>query len=378
MIRALTLFYNPSSWSLSNILSELSTIITEYINALTGHVKELSLKGYRRITFPITPLKILKTESLSNFAKNIERIVKSNGMDFTASIHITGENVNYVNATEVAKVLLETKITFISYNLMGEPIDNRILDSYIELLKLSIDYGFWSELARVALSLNGPMLTPYYPLSVNTLDDNAISIASLYTDLLINKLSGKGEIKSMLSKHFKHCEELCMRIAKDLRIKYAGFDYSLSPWMEYSVAEVIEGLMDNKRLGDHGTLYTIYYVNRMLREAADNVGVKGVGFCEVMLPIAEDNLLKLRVSEGKLEIKDLISYTMICVAGLDMVYFPKEDLKFVKDIVMDLIALSNVKKRNIGVRLIPTPVKPYEIVEVEEFGKVPVMPLKYK
>lgn len=379
IVRAITLFYNPPSWDVGSITSDLSSILKEYTEVLARKLDKPLLKGGKRLSFPMLPGDMIEKVSIPYLIRKIEEIACGNGVDFVANLHISEDNIGNIKIDDVAKVLTKTKASFISYNinLKSDRKDiDRVIDSYIQLLRISISQGFWKELARVALALNGPILSPYYPVSVNTMKSNGIAIAALYTDLFKKTLLKKTvDVIDYIAKYFKLYNEIGKTIANTLNVEYFGFDFSLSPWMEYSVVEIVEKFMNGKELGDHGTLHTIYYLNMMLWRAAEKANIKKVGYCELMLPVAEDNILKLRVAKGKVKTKDLISYTIVCVAGLDMIYFPMEDLKYVKPIIEDLIAICEVKKRSIGIRLIPTSARPFEVIHTDEFGGVPVMSL---
>jgi uncharacterized protein (UPF0210 family) len=148
-----------------------------------------------------------------------------------------------------------------------------------------------------------------------------------------------------------------------------GADYSLSPWMENSTAEVIERV-GNCLMGELNCLSIIKRVNDTISVIAERFG--GLGFNEIMLPLAEDNILKQRVREGILGLKEMVYYTTSCLAGLDMVPIKTNDDELEKLIVV-LSDISNMKKRPMGVRLIPLP-KEFEGKEIKlgMFGSVPI------
>ncbi|MFN3803659.1 MAG: DUF711 family protein [Pyrobaculum sp.] len=213
------------------------------------------------------------------------------------------------------------------------------------------------HLARyVALSLGGAVYnSPYFPLSVTT--RRGVSISLLYP----NDLNSLEDVETVL----KRGEEVGMQVASSLGVEFIGVDGSLSPWGHESVAKAVERLF-NIRLGAFGSHDAIYKIN----QAIERAGVKKTGFNEVMLPVAEDEEIKRLVREGALNLDKLVSYTAVCVPGLDMAPVKIREWGEVKRLLYDLAAISATKRRVIGVRIFPVDVDEYD---VEGFGKTPAL-----
>jgi len=204
--------------------------------------------------------------------------------------------------------------------------------------------------------------TPYFPSTANIENVFGFSIALRYVDLFNDYLKGGVKIISFL---------------KDIRSKigeyisyFKGIDFSLSPWMEESVAGLVE---DNFKIkvGGLGSFYAIYSINMKIKELARLKIVNNIGYNEVMLPVGEDNILKKRVEENTLNLRMLISLSSICVAGVDMIAV-KRDEELIKRLIMDINSFSSMKKRTLGTRLIPTE---DEKVYSKRFGYIPVISL---
>lgn len=100
-----------------------------------------------------------------------------------------------------------------------------------------------------------------------------------------------------------------------------GFiDHSINPWMDDSVARLLEYLSDEKfwRPGIIEGIMRIYTVLDQLAGTHDNIR----GFNEVMLPYAEDRYLMELGEEGLIRVRDLLTLSMICVAVPDMLALP--------------------------------------------------------
>jgi len=163
----------------------------------------------------------------------------------------------------------------------------------------------------------------------------------------------------------------CERVGEEVRVAFSGLDLSISPWMEESVVPLLEEVKGGP-LGVPGNFYALYQLNRALRGIGEEVGA--IGFNEVMLPLAEDEVLKERVEAGEIAFRDFLALVAVCVAGLDMVPIPSwTDDRAIAGVLRDLGAFRGLKGKTVGVRLIPVGVEAGEEVDLGEFGKTPVL-----
>ncbi|MFP3178561.1 MAG: DUF711 family protein [Thermocladium sp.] len=218
---------------------------------------------------------------------------------------------------------------------------------------------------RFAALIGNELETPYYPASVNVRGGMGIALAILYPSDLIGARS-VNDIRNRLEMLLRKAEEFGHLVADSISVEYRGLDASLSPWGWESTVDVLEQF--GSRIGSPGFMKTIWDINRELMA----LSVKKLGFNEVMLPLAEDERLKERARAGFITFKDLVTYSSVCVAGVDMVPIPMNDIDHVAGVVADLYAVSQVKKRPIGLRLIPS-VKETGDVDIEGFGETPVL-----
>lgn len=244
------------------------------------------------------------------------------------------------------------------------------------LFRVSLDLG--PEYATMfALSIGEAPEGPYFPIT--RANSFGISFSLLYPSDLYGPLSEAEEPNAVLS----HALSIVFRDAyskvgetlSDLgdSVPFLGIDFSLSPWMEESAAKVVSLLARSPFMGP-GTAAALREFNISLNEASE--GMRKLGFNEVMLPMAEDDLLKEGALSLELKARDLAMLTPYCLAGLDMVVLPLSIRRSeLAKLIADLIASGCVKGKTLGLRIILADAKPGEEIELGRFGKVPVMML---
>ena len=143
------------------------------------------------------------------------------------------------------------------------------------------------EAAHFAVSFGEQPQTPYFPATASR--EAATMLSLLYPTYLRRAIEHGEELRSAV-------EKLARRVTRAAETALESFnvprklylDYSLSPWMEDSVAAVIED-MKGEGLTRPGTHSAIFEINMAIRDAAERY--RGIGYNEVMLPVAEDNRL---------------------------------------------------------------------------------------
>ena len=248
--------------------------------------------------------------------------------------------------------------------------DFKELDDYntglfMNLLRRLVELNQWVLPRRIAALIGDAILTPYYPDSINLNNSHGIALSILYP----GELSNEHNLRNDLVRVFRTAEDIGKEIVSELGIDYLGIDASLSPWGEESVVDAVERIY-GIRFGEPGTLSVIYKLNKAIWEASGQFRV--TGFNEIMLPLAEDERLKVRAREGLITFSKLVKYTMTCVAGVDMVPIPSSQVPLIKGLINDLHAIVSIKHRSIGLRLIPYPGNE-PAVDLGDFGKTPVL-----
>ncbi|MDK2463214.1 MAG: DUF711 family protein [Candidatus Korarchaeota archaeon] len=225
-------------------------------------------------------------------------------------------------------------------------------------------------LTRIAFGLGGLVETPYFPSTAS--EREGISLSLLYAgDLRVAAQTGSWrQLKQRIIEIVNWATEAGRRIAMSSGIEFLGVDPSVSPWMEESVAALIESLTEEE-FGGPGTYWAIWRLNAILSSLRDYAPT--VGFSEVMLPVAEDDRLKELASRGKLRLRDLVGLSTVCVAGVDMVALPLFNPPTLAKLMMDALAAAAIKGRPLGLRLILADARPGDWVDLGRFGSVPVM-----
>lgn len=266
------------------------------------------------------------------------------GVKYVSALHL------FYGAEEIYKFVSQ-------YGVFASTTD---VAEYIKFLKIIYSKGEAHLSRYVSLLLGGLVFnSPYFPASITT--KRGVSLSLLYP----NDLNAINDVSEAL----RRGEEWGSYVAEALGLEFLGVDGSLSPWGEESVAKAVERIF-NTKLGSPGSHYAIRLLNRAIEEA----GVKKTGFNEVMLPLAEDEELKRLVWEGRLQLRDFVSYTSVCIPGLDMAPIRVGDWEALRRLLYDLAAIAEAKKRAVGVRIFPVDVDEYD---VEGFGKTPALRLTF-
>ncbi len=263
---------------------------------------------------------------------------------------------------EVADELRKHSNLYISFNVRKLTLETipSLARRYHEALVYLRDCEDYFTQTRICLTIRGPLSTPYFPSASYLGSKPYYSVALLYADYLYeNRLN----IPEAILAAYNGVVGSLLKELEDSGLEFRGVDLSISPWMEESAAKLV--------LEDNGiSLLKIFEVNNVLRSIAEKV--KACGFNELMLPLAEDNVLKALVEEGKIKARDFIYYSSVCVAGVDMVPLPKADdgklLRYIKWTLMAAL----VKNRVYGIRLIYTNSRSGEKIELGKFLETPV------
>ncbi len=204
---------------------------------------------------------------------------------------------------------------------------------------------------RVAVSVGGDVIHgPYFPMS-SAIPGREVLAASILYPSDVDPSSPERSI-----------EDLFRRMEPALRAVDA-VDYSLSPWMEESVARLIR-LISGSRVGEPGSMWAVGALNRAIRRSA----ARPIGFNEVMLPVEEDSELKEMAREGSIRALDLLRMASVCVAGVDMAVVSAGERDLAR-FLMDSREVALSARKPLGVRLIPVDGPPGSEVDLGKFGR---------
>lgn len=218
------------------------------------------------------------------------------------------------------------------------------------------------DATKIAVSAGGHIVnTPYFPMSSSRPREKSLSVSLLYPSD-IKGYWGRGGLEALTTR----LEELFSKVEEVL--PEAAIDYSLSPWMEESVAEIVEEI-SGSRIPGPGNMGAVHLLSRAIRRAA---GIRATGFNEVMLPVEEDLRLKELAKSGSIRAGDLIALTVSCLVGLDMAVVNAGEGD-VTNLLLDARAASLAAGKPIGVRLIPVQEPPGSTIDLGRFGRAAVI-----
>jgi uncharacterized protein (UPF0210 family) len=220
-----------------------------------------------------------------------------------------------------------------------------------------IEPNGFANLQFAALA-NVPAGAPFVPAAYHDKDRPYFGIATESADLAVGAFEnaktieeGRNNLVSEIEKHAKKLAE----IAKTLRVKFYGIDFSLAPFPDdaHSLGNAVEK-MGIPKIGLHGSLAAA----AILTEAVDRADFPHTGFSGFMQPVLEDSVLAKRAAEGTLTVKDALLYSAVCGTGLDTVPLPGDTTaEQLVPLLLDLSALALRLDKPLTARLMPVPGK---------------------
>lgn len=220
-----------------------------------------------------------------------------------------------------------------------------------------IEPNGFANLQFAALA-NVPAGAPFFPAAYHDRDKPAFAIATESADLAVQAFEnaksiekGRNNLVGEIERHGRKLTE----VAKTLRCKFYGIDFSLAPFPDdaHSLGNAVEK-MGVPKIGLHGSLAAA----ALLTEAIDRADFPHTGFSGFMQPVLEDSVLAKRAAEGTLTIKDALLYSAVCGTGLDTVPLPGDTTaEQLVPLLLDLSALALRLDKPLTARLMPIPGK---------------------
>lgn len=349
VIRAVVGFVrSPRAWA----RDEVEEVFREAVIEVDEAYRRLVRAGFtvlsKRVVFPKIPAEIY-----CDVPSYIEGLVPRDYYVSLGPVHVgeVGEDV-------IISVVHRGYYTSIA----GSVADNALRVSRI-IHRLSVEDPVYPTRLAVAIGGDVPE-APYFPLTRSS-GEAGIGISFLYPEIIDYYM------EHGLRKTMKLLRETTRRIRSLLYDKRLIIDYTISPWMDNTVAGRLEKLC-NCRLDENGFLHAIRVATSIIRHAAAASRWSG-GFNEVMLPLAEDNRLKEAALEGRLRARDFLLYSTVCVAGPDMLAVPR-GVRALASYIRDAAAIASALKKPLGLRVVAADADPGEEIELGRFGKTPIIP----
>jgi uncharacterized protein (UPF0210 family) len=211
---------------------------------------------------------------------------------------------------------------------------------------------------RFTALANVPAGSPFFPAAYHKGDAPAFALALEAADLAVSAFDGRHSIaegRKMLVKSLETHGKKLSEIARSLKPKFYGLDFSLAPFPDdaISLGNAMEGFGVPKA-GMHGSLAAA----AVLAEAIQTADFPHTGFNGMMMPVLEDSILARRAAEGTLLVKDLLLYSAVCGTGLDTVPIAGDvSREQVAALLLDVSALALRLAKPLTARLMPIPGK---------------------
>ena len=210
---------------------------------------------------------------------------------------------------------------------------------------------------RFAAAARVPALTPFFPVAWHhgaPALSAGLESAHLVHDAVREARRPEDATRRLvahLGPALMGVERVLDGIAHDERVSYAGIDTSPAPLGAASIGAAIETL-SGTGFGDAGTLDAC----ATLTAAIKALPVRACGYCGLMLPVLEDDVLAARASDGRFGVRELLLYSSVCGTGLDVVPIPGDTPEAaITRLLLDVAALSTRLDKPLSARLLLAP-----------------------
>ncbi len=230
------------------------------------------------------------------------------------------------------------------------------------IVKLSTQelHGF-ANLRFCALA-NVPACTPFFPAAYSQRERPAFALALEAADLALTCFSQAKSLQEArqclidtVNANAARLEAVAEKMQKIYGYEFKGLDFTLAPHPDQvaSIGSALEAL-GLSSFGPHGSLFASTFLTTSLQQAQ----YRKTGFNGLMLPVLEDSTLALRAAEGSLSVTELLMFSAVCGAGLDVIPLPGDTTpEEIYPILLDLGALALRLNKPLTARLMPIPGK---------------------
>lgn len=213
---------------------------------------------------------------------------------------------------------------------------------------------------RFCALANVPANTPFFPAAYAQPGRPSFALALEAADLALQAFSQAATLEeasamliAAIEQYAEQLEEIGNRLNQIYGYEFKGLDFTLAPFPSdaVSIGRALEGLgLDS--FGKPGSLFASAFLTSTL----DRARFKRTGFNGLMLPVLEDSGLAQSASNGNLSLRDLLLFSSVCGAGLDVIPLPGDTTaEELTPILLDLAALSLRLNKALTARLMPIP-----------------------
>ena len=357
-IRSITYFCNPKYPLDEKVLRKAGKFLASAKSAYEAAGYEVQTVRLATIPFP----KILGAENINKLAEytvQIADIAQQLSIGYVSLGHALPEMPRSYEV--IPDAIFVSKNAFFS-GMMADTkrgLDLAAVRACAEIIVkcAPIEPNGFANLQFAALA-NVKAGAPFLPAAYHDKNSPAFAIATESADLAVQAFEnarsieeGRNNLVSEIEKHGKKLAE----VAKSLRVKFYGIDFSLAPFPDdaHSLGNAVEK-MGVPKIGLHGSLAAA----AILTESIDRANFPHTGFSGVMQPVLEDSVLAKRAAEGTLTIKDVLLYSTVCGTGLDTIPLPGDTtVEQLVPLLLDISALALRLDKPLTARLMPVPGK---------------------
>lgn len=179
---------------------------------------------------------------------------------------------------------------------------------------------------RFCTLANVPAGTPFFPAAYAQGERPSFALALQSADLVcacFSSAKSLDEVKKCLldaiNSATSRIEAICEKLEKMYQYQFKGLDIALAPQprqgMSIGASLTALGL---PAFGLHGGIFASSFLTSVLRAAE----YRKTGFNVLMLPILKDNTLPASGAESSLSVTDMLLFSAVCGAGLDVIPLP--------------------------------------------------------
>jgi hypothetical protein len=215
---------------------------------------------------------------------------------------------------------------------------------------------------RLAVLANCPPGSPFFPASYHSGGAMSFAVATEAADLAVESFEraktldqARQYLRQAVEGEAGRIEGVCRELEAETGARFGGIDFSLAPYPEVarSIGRAVEHLGVDA-FGSNGTLFAAAFMTRILKQAT----FPKCGFCGLLFPVLEDQVLAERSVEDLYTVDSLLLYSAVCGTGLDTVPLPGDvGVDELSAILMDVATLAVVADKPLTARLMPVPGK---------------------
>jgi uncharacterized protein (UPF0210 family) len=357
-IRSITYFCNPTYPLDEKVLKKAGKFLAKAKSAYEATGYEVQTVRLATIPFP----RLLGAENINKlpeYTKQIADIAQGLNIGYVSLGHALPDMPRSYEV--IPDAIFVSKNIFFSGMMADKTrgIDLAAIRACAEIIVKSatIEPNGFANLQFAALA-NVEAGAPFLPAAYHNQEKPAFAIATESADLAVSAFEnarsieeGRNNLVNEIERHGKKLTE----VAKSLRCKFYGIDFSLAPFPDdaHSLGNAVEK-MGVPRIGLHGSLAAA----AILTESVSRADIPLTGFSGFMQPVLEDSVLAKRAAEGTLTIKDALLYSAVCGTGLDTVPLPGDTTsEQLVPLLLDICALALRLDKPLTARLMPVPGK---------------------